>query len=289
MELKHEPIQKRILNAMIILFGTTLYVVAMNLFITPAALYTGGVTGIAQLISVFVEMATGQTVGLGVLVFILNVPILILGWKTIGRRFTILSIVAVLLQFVLFEVIPIAEVSGDVLLNSVFGGVLIGLGAGMVLKVGGSTGGMDIVAQYISQKYGGSFGSYSFAINAAIILIAGISQSWEVALYTIISIYITSTLIDRVHTIHENLTLYIVTDFEDEMIQALQDHIYRGVTILEGRGGYSKQSKSVLMMVLSSYEMYEVLALIKEVDDKAFTNVVRSEHIQGNYVKKKVN
>ncbi len=289
MEMKKEPITKQLLNYAIIIFGTFLYVLAMNMFITPAALYTGGVTGIAQLLNLLLKVLFNVELGLGVLIFLLNVPILDLGWKTIGRRFTLLSIFAVIVQFIMFELVPIGQFSEDVLLNSVFGGVLIGLGAGMVLKVGGSTGGMDIISQYISQKYSGSLGTYSFAINAFIILIAGFTQSWEVALYTIISIYITSTLIDKIHTIHQNLTLYIVTDKEDEMVKAIYDQVYRGVTVLEGRGGYTKQDKSVLMMVLSSYEMYEVLALIREVDEKAFTNVVRSEHVQGNYVKKKLN
>ncbi len=287
--MKKEPITKQLLNYAIIIFGTFLYVLAMNMFITPAALYTGGVTGIAQLLNLLLKVLFNVELGLGVLIFLLNVPILYLGWKTIGRRFTLLSIFAVIIQFIMFELVPIGQFSEDVLLNSVFGGVLIGLGAGMVLKVGGSTGGMDIISQYISQKYSGSLGTYSFAINAFIILIAGFTQSWEVALYTIISIYITSTLIDKIHTIHQNLTLYIVTDKEDEMVKAIYDQVYRGVTVLEGRGGYTKQDKSVLMMVLSSYEMYEVLALIREVDEKAFTNVVRSEHVQGNYVKKKLN
>ena len=147
---------------------------------------------------------------------------------------------------------------------------------------------MDIISQYISMKFDGSVGKYSFAINVVIILIAGFTQSWEIALYTIISIYITSVLVDRIHTIHQNLTLYIVTSKEDEMIKAINDNLYRGITVLEGRGAYTKHNKSVLMIVLSSYELYEVLAVIKAADEHSFTNVVRSEMIQGNFVKKKI-
>ncbi|MEE0426715.1 MAG: YitT family protein, partial [Turicibacter sp.] len=178
--------------------------------------------------------------------------------------------------------------SDDILLNAVFGGVLIGVGVGMILKIGASTGGTDIVFQYLSMKFNGSFGKYSFAINAIIILIAGLTQGWETALYTIISIYITSVVIDKIHTVHQNLTLYIVTSKEDEMIKSLQQQLYRGITILEGRGAYSKNDKSVLMMVLSSYELYEALAVIKMVDEQAFTNVVQSEMVQGYFVKKEI-
>ena len=163
--------------------------------------------------------------------------------------------------------------------------MLIGVGVGMILKIGASTGGTDIVFQYLSMKFNGSFGKYSFAINAIIILIAGLTQGWETALYTIISIYITSVVIDKIHTVHQNLTLYIVTSKEDEMIKSLQQQLYRGITILEGRGAYDK---SVLMMVLSSYELYEALAVIKMVDEQAFTNVVQSEMVQGYFVKKEI-
>ena len=121
-----------------------------------------------------------------------------------------------------------------------------------------------------------------------IIVLAGVTQSWETALYTIISIYITSVVVDKIHTVHQNLTLYIVTSKEEEMIESLQQQLYRGITVLEGRGAYTKNNKSVLMMVLSSYELYEALAVIKMVDEHSFTNVVQSEMIQGHFVRKEI-
>lgn len=286
--LKNEDVTVKVKNLLVMLVGNFLIVLAINMFITPANLYTGGITGVAQLILTFVSSGFGINLSLGSVVFILNVPILYLAWKSIGKRFAILSMMAVVLQFILLELVPVGSFSEDILLNAVFGGVLVGAGAGMILKIGASTGGMDIVSQYISMKFDGSVGKYSFSINAVIILIAGLTQSWETALYTIISIYITSVLVDKIHTIHQNLTLYIVTTKEDEMIETILKHLYRGITVLEGRGAYTKNNKSVLMLVLSSYELYEVLALIKTVDEHSFTNIVRSEMVQGNFVKKKI-
>lgn len=286
--LKHKELSVKIKNFAVMVVGTFLYVLAMNMFITPANLYAGGITGIAQIITTFMSSGFGIDISLGMLIFILNVPILYLAWRSIGKRFAILSILAVCLQFLMFELVPVGHFSDDILLNAVFGGVLIGIGAGMILKIGASTGGMDIISQYISMKLNGSVGKYSFGINVIIILIAGFTQSWETALYTIISIYITAVLVDRIHTIHQNLTLYIVTSQEDEMIKAINSNLFRGITVLEGRGAYTKNSKSVLMIVLSSYELYEILSVIKAVDEHAFTNVVRSEMVQGNFVKKKI-
>ncbi|EGC91760.1 MAG: YitT family protein [Turicibacter sanguinis] len=286
--IKNEVLSVKIKNLSIMLIGNLLMVLAINMFITPANLYTGGLTGIAQLIIEFLSAGLGIELSLGTLVFVFNIPILYLAWRSIGKRFAVLSMVAVVIQSVMLEMVPIGQFSEDILLNAVFGGVLVGAGIGMILKIGGSTGGMDIIFQYISMKYDGSFGKYSFSINAIIILIAGLTQSWETALYTIICIYITSVVVDRIHTIHQNLTLYIVTTKEEEMIETILKHLYRGITVLEGRGAYTKNNKSVLMLVLSSYELYEVLAIIKSVDEHSFTNVVRSEMIQGNFVKKKI-
>ena len=286
--LKNEQVSIKLKNLGIMIIGVFLYVLAMNMFISPANLYTGGVTGIAQLIIAFASSAFGIQLSLGGLIFLLNVPLLYLAWRSIGKRFAVLSILTVVLQSIILELVPMGKFSDDILLNAVFGGVLIGVGVGMILKIGASTGGTDIVSQYISMKFNGSFGKYSFGINAVIILLAGITQGWETALYTIISIYITSVVVDRIHTIHQNLTLYIVTSKEDEMIKALQQQLYRGITILEGRGAYSKNDKSVLMMDLSSYELYEALAVIKMVDEQAFTNVVQSEMVQGYFVKKEI-
>lgn len=275
-------------NALIIFFGTLLFVVAMQMFIAPANLFAGGLTGIAQLFIRLIGHLFGVELPLGLLVMVFNLPILWLGWKSIGKRFAVLSVVVVILSSVMLAVIPEGSFSDNVLLNAVFGGVLIGAGSGMILKIGASSGGMDIVSQYISLKHDGSVGKYSFMINVVIILVAGLTQSWETAMYTIISMYITATVTDHIHTIHQNVTVYVVTNREDELTRAIWDRLYRGITVLEGRGAYTKQHKSVLMIVLSSYELYETLSIIRTIDAEAFTNVVRCETIQGNFVKRKI-
>ena len=167
--LKNEQVSIKLKNLGIMIIGVFLYVLAMNMFISPANLYTGGVTGIAQLIIAFASSAFGIQLSLGGLIFLLNVPLLYLAWRSIGKRFAVLSILTVVLQSIILELVPMGKFSDDILLNAVFGGVLIGVGVGMILKIGASTGGTDIVSQYISMKFNGSFGKYSFGINAVII------------------------------------------------------------------------------------------------------------------------
>ena len=272
----------------ILLLGSLLIAIAINMFIGPGGLYVGGVTGVLQIIIMLFYNIFEIELSLGILVLICNFPILWLAWKSVGKRFAILTIISVVAQSILLETVPAVSFSNDVMINSIFGGVLVGFGSGIILKIGASGGGMDVISQVMSYKFDGSVGKYSFIINAFVILAAGYYQSWEVAMFTIISIYFTSVLVDKVHTIHKNLTLYIVTSKEDEVVGAIWLKLSRGITVLEGAGAYSRAHRSVLMMVLSSYELYEAVEVIKDVDDEAFINVVRSEAIIGNFVKKKL-
>lgn len=278
----------KIKNALILTIGSLMFTIAVNMFVGPGGLYVGGVTGLLQIIIMFLYDFFDIELGLGVLVLLSNIPILLIGWKSVGRRFAVLTLFSVVLQSILFEVVPIYALADDMMINSIFGGVLVGVGSGMILKIGASAGGMDVISQVMSYKFDGSVGKYSFFINAVVIIIAGAYQSWEVAMYTIISIYITSMVVDRIHTIHQNLTLYIVTDSESEITAAIWAELYRGITVLEASGAYTKTKKSVLMMVLSSYELYEAIEIIKTVDEDAFINVIRSESVVGNFVKKKL-
>jgi len=278
----------KIKYAFILLMGSALIAIAINMFIGPGGLYVGGVTGVLQIIIMLLYDIFEIELSLGMLVLVCNFPILWLAWKSVGKRFAILTVISVVAQSILFETVPTYSFSNDVMINSIFGGVLVGFGSGIILKIGASGGGMDVISQVMSYKFDGSVGKYSFIINAFVIFVAGYYQSWEVAMFTIISIYFTSVLVDKVHTIHKNLTLYIVTSKEDEVVGAIWLRLFRGITVLEGQGAFTKKRRSVLMMVLSSYELYEALAVIKEVDDEAFVNVVRSEIIIGNFVKKKL-
>ena len=275
-------------NGFILLLGSLLFTIAINIFIGPGDLYVGGLTGVLQLLIMFFYDLFQVELSLGMLVLICNLPILWLAWKSVGKRFAILTIISVVMQSILFETVPIYSFTDDIMINSIFGGVLVGLGSGMILKIGASAGGMDVVSQVMAYKFDGSVGKYSFIINAFVIFVAGYYQSWEIAMHTIISIYITSIVVDKVHTIHENLTLYIVTQKEDEIKQSIWAKLYRGITVLEASGAYTKQRRSVLMMVLSSYELYDALEVIKTCDAQAFVNVVRSEAVVGNFVKKKL-
>ncbi|QVK18833.1 YitT family protein [Mycoplasmatota bacterium] len=289
---------KKILNIFICILGSVLYTIGIKWFIIPAHLKTGGFTGMAQIIYGFISDAfdgvVPNDVGVSILWFILNIPVFFLGFKTLGRRFALLSFLSVICGMLTLALLPVPEelikekFFDELMLSAIIGGVITGLGVGITLKVGSSTGGMDIISQYLSFKRDRSFGQYSFYLNAIIITIVGITDSWVLALYTIINLFISIIVIDKIHTRHNKLTLMIVTDYKDEMIAAIHKRIYRGITVIPAMGAYHRKDKSVLFMVVSSYELYNVVATIKDVDEKAFTNVIKSQMVFGNFVKQKI-
>lgn len=282
-------------NIIITILGSYIYSIGISTFIIAAGLYTGGFTGIAQLISDFVYYLTGESVQLSVslLWLLLNIPAFIIGFKYVGKRFTFLSIVSVLFGSIVLEFVPPLELGIQVteaekLLFAIIGGVVTGLGVGITLRVGSSTGGMDIISQYLSINKDRSVGQYSFMLNAVLVFIAGFMNGWLTALYTIINLFISNLVIDKIHTRHNKLTLLIVTEREQEVIRAIHSRITRGITVLPATGAYYRKEKNLLMMVISSYELYNIIAIIREVDPTAFTDVLKSQYIFGNFIKHKV-
>lgn len=286
--------RKKTINIFITLFGALLYTIGIKWFIIPAQLKTGGFTGIAQLLLGFfkhnLNINISNNIGVSILWFILNIPVFFLGFKHVGRRFTVLSFISVIFGTIALAVLPMGpvDISNDHMLSAITGGVITGIGIGFTLKVGASTGGMDIISQYLSLKREGSFGKYSFILNVFIVAIVGFTDSWELALYTIITLFIVILVVDKIHTRHNKLTLMIVTSSKDELVDALHKRVYRGITVLPAMGAYSKQDKSILLMVVSSYELYNVIATIREIDGSAFTDVIRSQGVFGNFAKQKL-
>ncbi|MGB8000949.1 MAG: YitT family protein [Anaerobacillus sp.] len=265
----------------VILLGAILGAVSLNLFLIPANVYASGFTGIAQLVSSVLRDYTPINISTGILLMLLNIPVAILGWKKVGKSFTLYSIISVGATTFFLEVIPIQALSEDILLNAVFGGVIAAIGIGFTLKWGASTGGMDIVAMILSRMKDRPIGTYFFSMNALIILTAGMLYGWEKALYTLVTLYVSSRVIDVIHTRHEKLTAMIVTAKGDALQKAIHDRLVRGITKLPAKGAYRGEEKEMLMIVVTRYELYDLEHIIQDIDPTAFTNIVNTTGIFG--------
>lgn len=265
----------------IVIVGAFLVAFSMNFFLIPANVYASGFTGVAQLLYRISLDFLPFTISTGILLFILNIPVIILGWYKLGKSFTVYSFISVLLISFFLEVLPIYAMSEDIILNAVFGGVLSGVGVGMTLKWGISTGGLDIIAMVLSRMNDKPVGTYFFTMNAIIIGVAGYLYGPEKALYTLIALYATTRLIDAIHTRHEKLTVMIITNEGEALKKAIQAKLIRGITSVNAKGGYSNEEREMMMVVITRYELFDMKNIIKTVDPRAFTNVVQTADVYG--------
>ncbi|ASN06540.1 YitT family protein [Virgibacillus necropolis] len=269
---------KRIL---IVIFGSLLNAISLNFFLIGANVYASGFTGAAQLMSSVFRDVLGIGIGTGVLLFILNIPVAVFGWFKVGKGFTVYSIISVIFTTLFLTILPVIELSQDIILNAVFGGVIGGIGVGITLKLGASTGGMDIVAMVLSRMKDKPIGTYFLLLNAVIIAMAGILYEPENALYTMLTLYVTTYVIDAIHTRHEKVTAMIITHKADELQRAIHNKMVRGITIIPAKGAYTKEDKNMMYLVITRYELYDLEKIISEIDPNAFTNIVQTTGIFG--------
>ncbi|WP_010650041.1 YitT family protein [Oceanobacillus massiliensis] len=265
----------------IVIFGALLNALSLNLFLIGANVYASGFTGAAQILSSVFKDFIGINISTGILLLLLNIPVLLVGWFKVGKGFTLYSIVSVFFSSLFLQFIPVVALSNDIILNAVFGGVIGGLGVGLTLKIGASTGGMDIVAMILSRLKDKPIGIYFLVMNSVIIALAGILYLPENALYTLLTLYVSTRVIDAIHTRHEKVTAMIVTLKTDELQQAIHRKMVRGITILPAKGAYTKADKSLMYLVITRYELYDLEKIISEVDPDAFTNIVETAGVYG--------
>ncbi|OCA87492.1 YitT family protein [Pseudobacillus wudalianchiensis] len=270
---------------MIVIIGAFLNALSMNLFLIPANVYASGFQGVAQLLSNIFTSFTPINVSVGFLLVLLNIPVALLGWFKVGKSFTVFSFLSVVISTIFLELIPVKAVSEDIILNAVFGGVIGATGVGLTLKWGASTGGLDIVAMILSRMKDRPIGNYFLVMNGIIILLAGIIFGWEKALYTLVALYVSTRVVDAIHTRHAKLTAMIITDKSQEMKKAIHAKLVRGITVLPAKGAFSGHEREMLMIVITRYELYDLERIIKEVDPNAFTNIVETAGIFGFFRK----
>ncbi|MGG0385032.1 YitT family protein [Priestia filamentosa] len=265
----------------IVLIGALLNACSLNLFLIPANVYASGFTGAAQLISSILTEFTAFNISTGTLLLLLNIPVAILGWLKVGKSFTLYSFISVIGSTFFLAIVPILNVSEDLLLNAVFGGVIAAVGMGITLKWGASTGGLDIVAMILSRMKDRPIGTYFFILNAIIILTAGLLFGWEKALYTLVTLYVSTRVIDAIHTRHEKLTAMIITTKTEELKKAIYAKMVRGITTVPARGAFTNKEKEMMIMVITRYELYDLEKIIEEIDPEAFTNIIETAGVFG--------
>ena len=250
--------------------------VSVNLFWVPGGIYANGVTGFAQLVVALSGKFHLPMLDLATLVLLINVPLLVIAWFKIDRKFTIFTIIAVFLTSVFMKLIPVMALTNDPVICTVFGGVIHGLGVGITLNSDFSTGGLDIIGILVRKVKTRSIGTIFTAFNLAIEFIAGFVFGWRYALYSAITVFINGKVLDFVNTKERKVQLLIVTKHANEMLRRIQDNHQSGITVINhAQGGYYHESQDILLLVVTSHELNAISSVVKKVDQLAFMSITK--------------
>ena len=265
-----------------IILGCLLGALAYPMFLVPNSIAPGGITGIATILNHLFH----TPVGLVSLLF--NVPLFILSYRSMGRLFVVRSLFATVLFSVLIDIVPVPAVTQDALLGSVFGGVMLGVALGLIFRGGATTGGSDMVARIIRKRFQHiSTGMILLGLDFVVIVAAGFLIKVEYALYALISIYISSKLIDVVFEgFSRQKACYVISSQPELIRDEVMEKLSRGVTLFKAQGGYSGEERMVLLCLLSAQEVVQLKTIVRLTDEKAFLFITDAHEVLGEGFRK---
>ena len=270
---KYEPLRAYLL----ILAGCIIGGAAYPLFLVPNQIAPGGLTGIATILNYLFNLPVGITS------MLLNLPLFLIGYKAMGRVFVFRSLVATILFSVCIDLIQLPPVTDDVLLGSVYGAILLGVGLGLILRGGATTGGSDMIARMVHKRFPIiTVGTFLFLVDCLVILAAAFTMSARAALYALICIFISAKAVDLVLAgFGSSKACFIITDAAERVSRRILDELERGVTSLQGKGMYSGEGRTVLISVVSQREVMDVKRIVRQEDKKAFMFITDTHETLG--------
>ena len=271
--------KKEIIPAYIqIALGSLIGAAAYPTFLVPNNIAPGGLTGIATILNYIWNWMPVGTVSL-----ILNIPLFLIGYRTMGHIFAFRSLVATLLFSLLIDLLPLKPISEDPLLGTLFGGVMLGIGLGLILRGGATTGGTDMIARMVHRRFNFiTVGMFLFVLDFLVVLAAAVCIGTAQALYAMINIYVCSRVIDGVMVgFGGNKACFVMTGAWNRITERIMSEVGRGVTHLEAKGAYSGKSQPVVMCVASRQEMTTLKRIVQEEDEKAFMFITDAHEALG--------
>lgn len=265
-----------------IVLGSVLGAMAYPLFLVPNHVAPGGLTGLAMVFNYLFHLPVGT------MSLVMNVPLFLIGYRAMGRMFVFRSLAATVLFSVLIDVIPLPAMTYEPLLGALFGGVLLGAGLGLILRGGATTGGTDMAARMIHNRFQHiSVGAILFFIDCCVVAMAGLFIEAEYALYAFISLYASSKLIDTVmNGLTREKACYVISDEHERVRREIMEKLDRGVTVLSAEGGYSREKRPVILCVLSAQEVGRLKAIVRGADERAFVFISDAHEVLGEGFRK---
>ena len=271
------------LRLIVVTFASVVFAINIKSFVRTGGILPGCATGLTLLIQEIADRFVGIKVPYTPINVAINLVPVYIGFKFIGKKFTSLSCIAIVLTGILADLIPGYVITNDIILISIFGGIINGVAVSLCLLMDATSGGIDFIAIYLYKKGADGF-NVALYVNACILITAGALFGWERALYSIVFQYVSTTVIHVLYRKYQQTTLFIVTQFPDEISALIYDMTNHGSTIIYGRGAHEEEKeKSVVYSVISATQVTKAINAIKIRDPEAFVNVFKSERISGKF------
>lgn len=283
--IQHRRLTKRKVfqRILLITLGASLMAVGLEIFLVPNNVIDGGITGI----SIMLSYVTGMK--LGIFLFILNIPFFFIGYKQIGKTFALSTLYGIIVLSIVTTLLhPVQPFTQDILLATVFGGIILGIGVGIVIRYGGSLDGTEILAILFNNKLPFSVGEIIMFFNLFILGSAGFVFTWDRAMYSLIAYFVAYKTIDITITgLDESKSIWIISDNAKQIGDTILNRLGRGVTYINGEGAYSGDDKKVIFCVINRLEEAKLKEIVSENDDSAFLAVADIAEVRGGRFKKK--
>ncbi len=277
------PLSRVIARIIWITIGAILMATGLEIFLVPNHVIDGGVTGI----SIMLAHISGWKLGL--FLFVLNLPFVYMGYKQMGKTFAFSTVYGIIVLSIFTSFFhPIPPFTEDILLATLFGGMILGIGVGLVIRNGGALDGTEILALVINKKVPFSVGQIIMFINLFILGAAGFVFTWDRAMYSLLAYVIASKAIDTVvQGLEETKSVWIISDNAEEIGDAVNDRLGRGVTYLNGEGAYTGDNKKVIFSIISRLEESKLTTIVEEIDPTAFLAIADIAEVRGGRFKKR--
>lgn len=258
----------------------------INTFVNAVGLYPGGFNGIALLVQRVGDSFWHVSLAFSLVSYPLNILALMISFRDLGKRFIIYTCLSVGLCGLLTDIIPAFAVTSDVLLGSVFGGIINGVCISMAMLAGGSTGGLDILANVYGHRLNRDPWNITLAANCVILAAAGLLFGWDKALYSIIFQYASTQVIHLLYRKYQKATLFIISQQYEKIYQVIMEQTNHSATVLDGTGCYTNQEKKMIYSVVSGQEVKSLVRSIRRTDPAAFINIVKTAELDGRFIYK---
>lgn len=274
---------KELKRLIVVILAALLMSVNIRTFVRTGGLYPGGATGLTILIQRVVELYLHVELPYTLINILTNAVPVYIGFRFIGRKFTLYSLLMILLNGFFVDLLPAYAITYDTLLISIFGGIINGTVIAICLSVNATTGGTDFISIFLSQRSGKDSFNLILIFNAVILALAGLLFGWDKALYSIIFQYASTQMLHVLYRGYQKVSLFVVTAKPDEVSRMIYEMSSHGATIIEGKGSYLGNKRYVVYSVIDMPDARHIEQIIHKMDEKAFVNCIPTREIQGKF------